>query len=176
MAIASQPIMAALERNWEMVDAALVGLDDSTLASRPRDQCNSIAWILWHMNRVVDTVIHTRFQSKPQLRVRDGWHQKFAMSDNPEERGVGWTAEQVAAWKPPSGAVLLGYFEAVKGSARGYLSALSDADLQKQIIASPVPQPRSVAEVLGQMTWDNIAHGGQIAYLRGFYLGMGWHR
>jgi hypothetical protein len=24
--------------------------------------------------------------------------------------------------------------------------------------------------------WDNLAHGGQIAYLRGLFLGMGWHR
>ena len=176
MAAATEPIMAALERNWQMVDAALVGLDEATLARRPSDQCNSIAWILWHMNRVVDTFIHARFQSKPQLWVRDGWHRKFGMSADPDDRGVGWTAQQVAAWAPPSGAAQLGYFEAVKTSAREYLASLSYADLARQIVATPVPQPRSVADVLGQMTWDNIAHGGQIAYLRGFYRGMGWHR
>jgi hypothetical protein len=30
--------------------------------------------------------------------------------------------------------------------------------------------------LLGQFTWDNVAHGGQIAYLRGLFIGMGWHR
>ncbi|GIT13918.1 MAG: hypothetical protein CM1200mP35_07380 [Chloroflexota bacterium] len=30
-----------------------------------------------------------------------------------------------------------------------------------------------MAAALGQVTWDNIAHGGQIAYLRGFFSGMG---
>ena len=176
MATATEPIMAALERNWQMVDAALVGLDEATLAGRPSDQCNSIAWILWHMSRVVDTFIHARFQSKPQLWIQDSWHRKFGMAADPDDRGVGWTAQQVAAWAPPSGAVQLGYFEAVKASARDYLSLLNHADLARQIVATPVPQPRSVADVLGQMTWDNIAHGGQIAYLRGFYRGMGWHR
>jgi hypothetical protein len=176
MVTATETIMAALERNWEMVDAALVGLDEETLARRPTEQCNSIAWILWHMNRVVDTFIYTRFQSKPQLWVQDGWHRKFGMSDNPEDRGVGWTAAQVAAWKPPSRQVQLGYFEAVKGAARGYLPNLTPADLERQMVATPVPHPRPLADVLGQMTWDNIAHGGQIAYLRGFYRGMGWHR
>ena len=176
MAQATEDIMAALERNWEMIDLALAGLDGPILALRPTDQCNSIAWILWHMSRVVDTFIHTRFQSKPQLWVRDDWHQKFGMKGDPEERGVGWSAEQVAAWVPPSREVLLGYFEAVKGSARGYLQTLTGADLDRKIVSTPVPHPRPVADVLGQMTWDNIAHGGQIAYLRGFYRGMGWHR
>jgi hypothetical protein len=176
MANATATIMAALERNWEMVDAALVGLDDATLAKRPTDQCNSIAWILWHMNRVVDTFIHTRFQSRPQLWIKDGWHKQFGMSDNPEDRGVGWTAEQVAAWNVPSSQVLLGYYEAVKGSAKGYLPSLTDADLERQLVSPPLPHPRPLADVLGQMTWDNIAHGGQIAYLRGFSRGMGWHR
>lgn len=176
MVTATATIMAALERNWTMVDAALEGLDDATLARRPIEQCNSVAWVLWHMNRVVDTFIHTRFESKPQLWITDGWHKKFGMSDNPEDRGVGWTAAQVAAWQVPSREVLLGYYTAVKNSAREYFPVLTSADLDRQIVATPVPHPRPLAEVLGQMTWDNIAHGGQIAYLRGFYQGMGWHR
>jgi hypothetical protein len=38
-----------------------------------------------------------------------------------------------------------------------------------------VPEPRTVAAALGQMTWDNVAHGGQIAYLRGLFQGIGWY-
>ncbi|MCH7571030.1 MAG: hypothetical protein IH919_10780 [Deltaproteobacteria bacterium] len=44
------------------------------------------------------------------------------------------------------------------------------------MVIPPVVEPRSWASALGQMTWDNIAHGGQIAYLRGLFIGMGWHR
>ena len=173
---AAEAIEYALQRNWEMVDAALEGLDDATLNRIPANQCNSIAWILWHMNRVVDTFINTRLRSVPQLWVRDGWHQTFGMPGDPEDRGVGWTAEQVAGWPAPTRENQLGYYEAIKAATVEYLGSLSHDDLEKRLVIPPVAEPRSVAAALGQMTWDNIAHGGQIAYLRGFYLGMGWHR
>jgi hypothetical protein len=174
--IATEGLLTALERNWEMINSALEGLDEATLSRCPSDECNSIAWIMWHLNRVVDTFIHTRLQGTPQLWVGDGWHQKFGMSDDPEDRGVGWTAEQVRAWKAPSREVQLGYYEAIKAKTREYLVSLTYADLEERKVIPPVTQPRSVAAALGQMTWDAIAHGGQIAYLRGLYLGMGWHR
>ena len=85
---AAEAIIYALQRNWEMVDAAMDGLDEATLARQPADQCNSISWILWHQNRVVDTFIHTRLRSTDQLWTRDGWHQQFGMPADPEDRGV----------------------------------------------------------------------------------------
>ena len=172
---AAESIITALNRNWAMVDAALEGLDDDTLARQPADQCNSIAWILWHMTRVADSFIHTRLRGVPQSWARDGWHQKFGMSDDPENRGVGWTAQQVAEWQPPPGEVQLGYYHAVIADTREYLESLTQADLEKQVVIPPVAEPRTVAAVVGQWTWDAISHGGQIAYLRGLYRGMGWH-
>ena len=173
---ANEGLLIAHLRNWEMVDTALETLDDPLLARQPADHCNSVAWILWHMSRVVDTFIHTRLQEIPQLWVQDGWHQKFGMDADPEDRGVGWTAGQVSAWKVPAKDVQLGYYQAVKAAAQKYISSLSDSDLQVVKVIPPTPEPRSVAAALGQMTWDAVAHGGQIAYLRGLYLGMGWHR
>ena len=172
----TESISAALDRNWEMIDSALEGLDDATLSRRPTDQSNSIAWILWHMNRVVDTVIHTRLRDSSQLWISDGWFSKFGMEQDPDDRGVGWTAAQVAAWVAPVSDIQLGYYEAVKNSARKFLPSVTPADLEKRLVFPPVPEPRSAAAALGQMTWDAISHGGQIAYLRGFFLGMGWHR
>jgi len=176
VAAATEAITGALERNWEMIDSALEGLDDAVLARQPADQCNSVAWIMWHMSRVVDTFIQTRLQSSPQLWVKDRWHRKFGMSDDPEDRGVGWTAQQVLAWVVPPREVLLGYYEVTRASAREYLSPLTVADLEKVRIIPPVAEPRTVASALGQLVWECVAHGGQIAYLRGFYRGMGWHR
>ena len=173
---AAEAIIYALERNWEMVDAAMEGLDAAAMARRPSNECNSVAWILWHMNRVVDTFIHTRLRSAPQLWVQDGWHQKYGMPGDPDDRGVGWTAEQVAQWKVPSRDAQLGYYDAIKSATKAYLSSLTTADLEKRMVIPPVVEPRSVASAIGQMTWDNIAHGGQIAYLRGLFVGMGWHR
>ena len=39
----------------------------------------------------------------------------------------------------------------------------------------PPEERRTVSAALGVAVWDNIVHGGQIAYLRGYYMGMGWH-
>ena len=172
---AVEGILSALERNWEMVDGTLAGVDDATLARRPTDQCNSIAWLLWHMTRVVDTFVHTRLQAQPQVWIRDGWYAKFGMDPDPDNRGVGWTAAQVAQWTPPAKDVLVGYYEAIKQATRAYLATLSNADLEVRRVIPPVPEPRTVAAALGQMTWDNVAHGGQIAYLRGLFQGMGWY-
>ena len=172
----AESILYALQRNWGMVDTALEGLDDAAMARQPSNGCNSAAWILWHLTRVVDTFIHTRFRSFPQIWIQDGWHEKFGMPGDAEDRGVGWTADQVAEWTPPSKEAQIGYYGAVKAAAVAYIESLTEADLEKTMVIPPVAEPRSVAMLLGQFTWDNIAHGGQIAYLRGLFIGMGWHR
>ena len=40
---ATDTVMAALERNWGMVDRALDGMDEATMARRPNEHCNSVA-------------------------------------------------------------------------------------------------------------------------------------
>ena len=172
----TESVSAALERNWAIVDSALEGLDDATLSLQPNEQCNSIAWIWWHMSRVVDTVINTRILESTQLWQRDDWHSRYGMPEDPEDRGVGWTAAQVAAWSAPGRDVQLGYYGAVRASITEFLASVTPAQLEKKLVSPPVTEPRSTAAILGQMTWDAIAHGGQIAYLRGYYRGMGWHR
>ena len=168
-------ILAALAWNWRMVDGTLADLDEAALARQPRPQCNSIAWTLWHMNRVVDMFVHERIASDAPLWLSDGWCEKYGMSDSPEDRGVGWTAEQVAAWTPPAKEVQMGYYEAVKEAGRTRISGLSEEQLAHRRVIPPMPEPRSVAQALGQMTWDNVSHGGQISYIRGLFDGMGWY-
>ena len=52
----------ALQRNWDMVSTAVEGVDDEALSRMPNDQSNSMAWLVWHMTRVADRFIHSRFQ------------------------------------------------------------------------------------------------------------------
>ena len=169
-------VMWALERNWAMVDAALEGLDGATMARRPAEHSNSIAWILWHMNHVVDMFINTRLRSHPELWVRDGWYRKFGLDEH--ARIMGYTPEELAAWVAPSKEIQLGYYEAVKSAAREYIASITTEDLSRRVTFPPEAETRdhSVATALGQLVWDNVAHGGQVAYLRGLYMGLGWHR
>lgn len=176
MANTTEPIINCLQRNWDMIDSALKDMDDDMLVRAPADQCNSAAWILWHLSRVMDMFIHYRLQDKEQLWTSDGWAEKFSIDPDIEDRGVGWTAEQVAAWVAPTRDVQLGYYEAVNASIRGYLAQVTEDELAREIVLPPLAEPRSIAACFGQVMWDNLAHGGQIAYLRGLFLGMGWHR
>ena len=89
---------------------------------------------------------------------------------------MGWSADQVGVWMSPSKDILLGYFEAANAAVLGYLKSISLESLEKQIPFPGPPTMISVGEALGVLVYDNIVHGGQIAYLRGYYQGMGWHR
>ena len=172
----TEAILAAHRRNWDMVDTALSDLDYDTLTRRPEKHCNSIAWILWHMSRVLDTFINTRLMSREQVWNTNEWVSRFNIPDTLENRGVGWTAKDVSAWNPPQKDILVGYYEEVKAIFNSSVHDLTVEDLSQSRVILPVETPRLVADALGQVTWDAIAHGGQIAYLRGLFIGNGWHR
>ncbi len=86
---ATDSIMYSLERNWEMVEAAISELDYETMARQPNEHSNSIAWIFGHISRVTDMFIMHRLQEKPELWFADGWCEKFGLADNPEGLGRG---------------------------------------------------------------------------------------
>ena len=170
---ASETGLTALERNWGMVDRALEGLDDTVIAARPNDDSNSIGWLLFHKTRIADRFVHAWCQNSTQLWIKDSWHIKFGLDDDPENTGGGWTKEQVAAWKVPTKEVLIGYYESVKTAARDYLGSMSMAEYERELTIPPRPTA-SIGALLGVLAFDNCVHGGQIAYLRGYYQGMGW--
>ena len=170
---ATETAMSALERNWGMVDRALDDVDDAMLGGQPNDQSNSMGWLLWHMTRVVDRFVHTWCQDAPQLWIKDGWYNRFNLDDDLNNTGQGWTGEQVAAWQLPAKNVLVEYYDAVKAAAREQIQSLSTSDLERQLTIPPRPTA-SIGSFLGVLVFDNCVHGGQIAYLRGYYKGMGW--
>jgi len=170
---AAETAMSALERNWGMVDRALEDVDDAMIGDRPNDESNSMGWLLFHMTRIVDRFVHTWCQEVPQVWAKDGWHEKFGLDDGIDTNGQGWTKEQVADWQLPAKESLLGYYDGVKAAATEYFGSLSASDMERQLTIDPRP-PASIAAFLGVVVFDNCVHGGQIAYLRGYYKGMGW--
>ena len=170
---ATEITMSALSRNWGMVDKALEDVDDAMLGDRPNDESNSMGWLLFHMSRIVDRFVHTWCQETPQVWIKDGWHEKFGLDDDLNNTGGGWTKEQVATWQLPPKESVVGYYESVKAAATKYIESLSASDMERQLEIPPRP-PMSVGTFLGIVVFDNCVHGGQIAYLRGYYKGMGW--
>ena len=172
---ATDSIIYSLERNWEMVEAAIADLDYETMARLPNEQSNSVSWIFGHISRVTDLFIMHRLQSKPQLWHADGWCEKFGLADNVD--GLGRTAD-LANWAPPAKDVQVGYFEAAKAITREYVPSLSNEDLERRVVFPPqaLRQEHTLGTALGQLVLESVAHGGQIAYLRGYWRGTGWYR
>ncbi len=167
----------ALQRNWDMVSTAVDGVDDDTLNLMPNDASNSMSWLVWHMTRVADRLIYGRCQDADQVWTIGGWSEKFGMDEDPNEFGMGWSTEQVAEWGCPSREVLMGYYDAVNAAARTYIQQLDVEGLERRVPApGPAGSTMSVADALGILVWDNIVHGGQVAYIRGYFGGTGWHR
>ena len=171
-----QTTVSAMERNWQMVTSAVAEVDEDTMATRPNADSNSMSWLIWHMTRVADRFIHFRLMEKPQIWTVDAWHEKFNMAADPDDFGMGWTNEQAAAWQAPLKKVLMDYFNTVNSAVAGYLRSLSEADLEREINWTAPTATMPVGEALSILVWDNIVHGGQVAYLRGYYCGTGWHR
>ena len=172
---ATDSIMYSLERNWEMVESAISDLDYDTLARQPNEQSNSIAWIFGHISRVTDMFIMHRLQSKPEMWLADGWCEKYGLTDNVEGllRGA-----DPATWKPPAEEVQVAYFEAAKAITREFVTPLTSEDLEKRVVFPPTAlrQEHTLGTALGQLVLESVAHGGQIAYLRGYFRGIGWYR
>ena len=166
---AAETAMSALERNWGMVDRALEDVDDVILRSQPNGQSNSIGWLLWHMSRVVDRFVYTWCQNTPQLWLKDSWYEKFGLDADPDDTGQGWSEDQVAGWQLPAKNLLVDYYDVVKAAAREHIQPLSASDLKRQMSWGA-----TVGLLLGVLVFDNCVHGGQIAYLQGYYKGMGW--
>ncbi|MDA1127989.1 MAG: DinB family protein [Chloroflexi bacterium] len=172
----NQTTIAALKRNWEMVISAVSDVDEATMATRPNEESNSMSWLIWHMARVADRFIHLRLADKPQVWSVEAWYEKFNMPDEPNDMGMGWTNERVAAWQAPSKDILMDYFDKANASVAAYLSSMSEDDLAREVEWTAPAGTMVVADALSILVWDNIVHGGQVAYLRGYFRGMGWHR
>ena len=63
----NRTIVSALERNWQMVISAVSDVNEPLLSSRPNEDSNSMSWLIWHMARVTDRLIHMRLKDVPQL-------------------------------------------------------------------------------------------------------------
>ncbi len=173
-------ISQLLDMNWGMVEMAMDGLTPEELSKMPTDDSNSIAWLMWHTARDEDYLISLA-EERPQLWVSEGWHDKFGIEPGTvdghdfKDIGVGSTAKEVASFKTPDAGVIIGYYLAAREATKKYLENVSPEDLDREM-----PDPWSNGGKTTLVTYINcivdeaLAHGGQVAMLRGLHRGMGW--
>ena len=160
-------------RVLESLEHILDGLTQDDMCWQPRNDCNSIGWLAWHLTRQEDAQIAS-LMGEEQLWITEKWHEKFNRPADPGDMGFGQTPEEVAAFKCPDKKTLLDYHRAVLERSKRYFPTLSKTDLDREL-NEPMFQPLPTIGVrLISIMNDATLHAGQAAYVRGLRQGKGW--
>jgi hypothetical protein len=161
----SEILVDAFERIREVLHRAATGLDQEGLAFRPDPDANSIAWLGWHLTRIQDDHV-SEISGREQAWISEGWHVRFGMAPDPSETGFGHVSQQVAAIRPETPELILGYHDAVSARTQEYLATIDSQELDRIIDRSYDP-PVSVGVRLVSVISDNLQHAGQARFVRG---------
>ena len=147
------------------IDGALRGLGADQLRWAPAPGANTIGWLIWHLTRVQDSHLAELLDAE-QIYVTGDWGPKFGLKSDPSDTGYGDAAGQISRVEPRSAQVLLDYYQAVHERTVGYVSGLSDADLD-EVVDDRWDPPVTRGVRLVSVIDDDTQHAGQAAYLRG---------
>ncbi|MGC9665126.1 mycothiol transferase [Planosporangium sp. 12N6] len=158
-------LLDAYDRLPDLVRTAVDGLTPAQLRWAPAPGANPIGWLVWHLTRIQDHHI-AELLDTDQIWVTGDWAGHFGLAPDPSDTGYGHTAEQLAAVRPDSAEVLVGYYDAVAARTRDFLRELKPADLDR-IVDERWDPPVSLGVRLVSVVDDDLQHAGQAAYVRG---------
>jgi len=152
-----------------IAEHAVDGLTLEQLMKPPAVGANPIAWLIWHIGRVQDAQVPPGAGSD-QLWVTDDWAGRFGLEPDPRNLGYGHDQAQVAAVRPESTMVLVGYLDAVHQRTLAYVADLTAVDLDR-VLDERWDPPVTLGVRLVSVAADCLQHAGQAAYLRGLLEG-----
>ena len=110
---AKELVLASLEQSQGYLTKALDGLTQEEAAWRPNAECNSIAFILWHVTRVEDFFVNRVIQRGKELYEAEGWQEKLGTP----VKAYQYTLEELQAWPVPN-------LETLRERCRGCMSVM----------------------------------------------------
>ena len=162
-------ISRSLEQSQRYLTNALDGLTQEEAAWSPSPECNSIAFILWHIVRVEDRFMNSIIQQGNELYETEEWQDKLGTPD--QDTGGRYTGEQLQAWPVPKLEILQGYAKSVRDKTLSFLQSVTPEKLSEEVVRPNRPTD-SVGGTLGRITTEIALHVGQISYLRGVQRGL----
>jgi uncharacterized damage-inducible protein DinB len=164
MATTADLLVDGFERVQETVRSAVEGLDEDDLAWRPDPDANSIAWLAWHLTRVMDDHVADAAGGE-QIWTVGGWVERFGLPFDVGAIGYGQTSAEVGQVR--AGAELLtAYQDAVHGLVTDYLRTLDDAALDR-VVDERWDPPVTLGVRLVSVMDDDLQHLGQAMFVRG---------
>src|SRR5256712_9110358 len=73
-------------------ERAFAGLSDEQMRVRPREDLNSLAWLMWHIARAEDIMVNTVLAGRPQV-FDDTWKKRLGITR--PDFGIGMTSAEV---------------------------------------------------------------------------------
>ena len=117
-------------------ERALGGVSDAQMRVRPREDLNSLAWLLWHIARAEDIFVNRLIAGRPQV-FDDGWTKRLGISR--PDFGIGMTSAEVS---DVTQAVDLGalreYRDAVGRRTREIVGGFKDSDWSGDVATTAV--------------------------------------
>ncbi|MEO9095480.1 MAG: DUF664 domain-containing protein [Microbacteriaceae bacterium] len=165
---AKQILNDCFERVQQSVHHAVQGLSPEQLRWRPYAGGNTIAWLVWHLTRVLDHHLSDAFDL-PQLWLDDGWCARFDLPFADTTTGYGQSAVEVAEVQVESAQLLLDYHDAVAERTLRLLAELGAGELDR-VVDEDWDPPVTLGVRLVSVIADDLQHAGQAAYLRGQLL------
>lgn len=157
-------LIEAFGRIHGLVHRVVEGATDEQLTYRPDADANSVAWLVWHLTRVMDDHV-SELAGSDQEWTAAGWADRFGLPFHPDETGYGHSSEKVGQVRA-SGDLLIGYHDAVQEASVAYLRGLDPQALDRIIDRSWDP-PVSAGVRLVSVIGDSMQHIGQAAYVLG---------
>ena len=148
-----------------LAGATLTGLGPDQLCMAPEPGSNPIGWLVWHAARVQDHHI-AELLDAPQIWSSGDWARRCGLEPDPSNTGYGHGPDDVAAVRPESADLLLGYLGEVDGRTRGFLETLVPDELDRVVDRRWDP-PVTLGVRLISVADDGLQHLGQAAYARG---------
>lgn len=164
MATTADLLGDAFSRVRDTVRSVLDDTPQARLAEPPVEGANTVAWLVWHLSRILDDHLARAF-GREQVWTADGWYDRFGLPFPPEAHGYGQSFEDVLRVQVPA-ADLRGYHDAVQDAAAAMLADLTQADLDR-VVDEDWDPPVTLAVRLVSVVNDTTQHAGQAAYASG---------
>jgi uncharacterized damage-inducible protein DinB len=164
MATVSDLLLDGLGRVRETVHALLDDVPEQQLAVPPAPGANTVAWLVWHLTRVIDDHLADAFDVD-MVWTAAGWYDRFGLPFPASAHGYGMTYDEVLLVRA-SADDLRGYFDATYAMAEEQLRGVRDEDLDR-VVDERWDPPVTLGVRLVSVINDATQHVGQASYAAG---------
>lgn len=165
---AKEFILRSLAESQGFLAKALDGLTQEEVVWSPREECNSIVFLLWHLSRVEDLWVNRVILRDIEVYESESWQEKLGTPV--KESGARYTLDQLQAWTAPKLEILQEYAGVVRQKTLVFLQSLTPEKLSE--VARTEPTDDTTGAILGHLVTEITLHVGQIGYLRGQLRGL----